>query len=446
MDTSNLSVRPRDLVETILEAHRLWVDGCRERRKLKEIAKTLGISAPTLSKYLTIYDGLHRDLVPYLGRKGKDKLSLGLAMKLVSDVWNPLYQYEIFPTLNAMKNKDALAALEDETQCLICCASTNVMEQMPCCNQFYCIDCVKRTFESAINAPAFTGIKCPFCHMYFTEDYVKWFLYTMEKSYRAIASAGKHALEGPTEWRNKRRFRLRQRGNDTFIYTHNLYKKYDSMMNCIIDLYRKANDPENIGSYTFQTIFGPTSKVYYGPCSRCTPGVSEVQRQNNFGHLNICTVEKQCANGEGDVAVLDEDMFVCIVCKSLEENYEDGTFKKCPHCGIKTLKPEGCNYVKCGDHRWCFICNERLEMSHDGHNTHYYTGPGTSAYSSQCRESLNTDTPKFILNTCSCSDCAPHNGAPLCRELECMERCQTSANGFMKYCESCSMTRIRAGM
>ena len=404
--------------EKINKAHAFYtgrgplVGSRKQKQDLTE--EHMGMRWNTIQKYLKIKEGLHEDLLPYLDKKGKEKLSLGLALKLIELVWNPEYQLEIFPVINGMKNKVAIESVKDNTECLICCVPTCMMEKTPCCGTFYCFDCQKKTMETSINDVAFLGIKCPFCKTYFSETYIQDFLYQRSEKDPGIY-----------------RYKCRQRGafvGREYTYMENLFRKFGAMMSCI----EIANRDVAKGDY--KSLF--EGDLYYGPCSRCTPGVREMAPQlAEFGHIQMCHVEKQCANGEGDVVVLNDDMFVCVVCKSYEENYEDGTFKKCPHCGIKTLKPSGCNYVKCGDHRWCFICNERLEVSHDGHNTHYYTGPGSSAYSSVCRQSINSDKPKFILKTCECSSCAPFGGMPLCRELECMERTHDPTS---PYCAKCA--------
>jgi hypothetical protein len=93
------------------------------------------------------------------------------------------------------------------------------------------------------------------------------------------------------------------------------------------------------------------------------------------------------------------------------------------------MNPDGCNYVICGDHNWCFICNERLERNHNGHNVHYWIGRGSGAWSNRCRKSENMNLPTFILNTCNCNSCKGRNS--FCRELECMKRTTD------EYCSSC---------
>ena len=402
------------------------------------VAET-GISWPTISKYLKIKTSLHPELLFHLDKKGKSKLSLGVASKLSESALNPEYQIEIYPEVQTMKNSEAInRGIAGCITCIICCNQSIVMEKMPCCGNFLCETCLLKTMETSINDVAFTGLKCVFCKSYFSKSYFTWFLCKIDWLGKVNPNAYQLLLKDKASdtfsepWRHSNNYRHHTL-NHQGTYSWNLWKKMESMLSSI----EQSNLDIESGDY--KKLFD--GDMYYGPCSRCSPGVREfVKQTEDFGHIRMCSVEKTCANGEGDVVVLNDDMFVCIVCKSHEENYEDGTFKKCPHCGIKSLKPSGCNYVKCGDHRWCFICNERLENSHDGHNTHYHTGPGSSAYSSVCRQSLHMDKPKFILNTCDCLSCAPYGGAPLCRELECMERTfplSPFLEGFSVYCEEC---------
>ena len=172
-------------------------------------------------------------------------------------------------------------------------------------------------------------------------------------------------------------------------------------------------------------------------------------QKRHFRRLRIGNVQKQCVNDQNEIVVLEPNMFLCIICKSHLEDPNDGEFKKCPHCGIKTLKPNGCNFIYCDDHRWCFICNERIENNENGHNKHYHTGPGTSPYSNQCRQSIDYDAPKFLIKgKCNCNTCKEHNGSPLCRTLECMNHTSPTIHQnpideneieFNIYCQQCRL-------
>jgi hypothetical protein len=218
------------------------------------------------------------------------------------------------------------------------------------------------------------------------------------------------------EWRRSKEFIQSRKFSKR--YNTNLYYKFHYLIGLLKRL--KGYDGEDLQLLT-------DDEKYYGVCYQCSPLVSNTYTQKEeFKNLRISSVDKQCVNGEGEIVVLQPQMFKCSSCKNNEENI---IIKKCPHCGIKTLKPDGCNYVICGDHNWCFICNERLESNHNGHNVHYWMGRGSSAWSNKCRKSENHNAPTYILKNCSCYSC---RGQPsLCRELDCMNRCQG------EYCSSC---------
>ena len=178
----------------------------------------------------------------------------------------------------------------------------------------------------------------------------------------------------------------------------------------------------------------------YGECYRCSRDMHLriTNRKQNFNRLHLGDINKECANGEGELLVVTPELFRCVVCKSREEEMENIVIKKCPHCGVRNMRPNGCNYVVCGDHRWCWICEKRLENKSNGHNVHYHTGPGTNPYMNKCRVSINYNAPKFtIKGKCKCSYCSEHNGAPLCRTTDCMNRTSLKKKIFNKYCNEC---------
>ena len=83
---------------------------------------------------------------------------------------------------------------------------------------------------------------------------------------------------------------------------------------------------------------------------------------------------------------------------------------------------ELCNLWRSIDGVGYVIC--RLPNNHEGHNVHYWTGPGSSPYSNYCRRSINYNRPDFVMETCNCSHCSPFNGLKLCKNLECYNRCE----------------------
>ena len=64
------------------------------------------ISNPTLRKYVKIKENLDFELLEYLDKKGKFKLSIGDAIKLCDKILNPEYQYMIFQNFINSPKKD----------------------------------------------------------------------------------------------------------------------------------------------------------------------------------------------------------------------------------------------------------------------------------------------------------------------------------------------------
>ena len=402
----------------------------------RDINQTLGfvkMTRPTLLKYIKIYEKLDPSLRKEMDLK-KHKLTMEMAIYLCDNVLNPTMQAEIYPKIKLLNKPDKKKQIVELCECLLCADTRVAFEETPCCGKILCEACLMRVYDEAIDGLCFKPVKCPFCSQCFTLREVRKFLVTkfkmnMRTKYR-------------DDWRNHKKYRDNLSSDP--IYSLNLCNKYTNIISAIEDSQRKPlKERLQTRSRDFSKIGKPDT--YYGACSSCTPAVSH-RRHINWGHIEMCEVDKQCAQGDGELAVLEPRMFLCTVCKSHQEP-DDATFKKCPHCGIKTLKPDGCNYVVCGDHRWCWICNERLEVSHDGHNTHYYTGlPGASPYANECRKSLNQNKPLFTLNKwCECSSCKPYSGAPLCKTLECMKRAEwrrdlKDMENFQiirEYCEDC---------
>jgi hypothetical protein len=375
-----------------------------------------GISRATFLKYIKLKELLDEDVFLHLDKKGRDKLTMGFALKLCSVVLNPAHQRSLLPDILAMPRKHALSTgIQDASVCMVCADSHSHFEAMPCCKTLICASCVFTGMETILLDMTFQGLRCPFCRSHLPVLYVEWFL---KERYGTF-------FQEP--WRQTK---IYQQGLDVRqTYSHNLHHKYESMVRSLEDTLKIRIHQRDADDFTCLD-----KDHVYGHCSGCTQGVSDVFGQpREFEHIQMIGVEKQCANGEGEVLVLQPEMFLCTICKSYQEDYNDGTFKQCPHCGVKTVRPEGCNYVRCGDHRWCFICNERLPMSHEGHNVHYYTGPGSGPYSKQCRQSTQSDKPTFIIDTCACNACAPHGGNALCRTMDCLNRVESNQT----LCETC---------
>ena len=414
-------------------------------RNIPRTLKNVKITRGTLLKYVRIQECLDFEVLEYLDKKGKEKLSLTEAMKLCDIIINPEQQSEYLKLFIETTKKDRVSTLRETIECSICMDTNPLFEYTPCCKTPICERCFTRTFATYIQDIIFKSIDCPFCKKSFDLRFVKWYL-TGRFNPVTRTSMGYRSI-GNELWRNTPIYHANR--SHSISYQKNLYKKYTTVIMRIEDSqnYYLSDD-----SSDYKSLLG--DEKYFGACSACTPKFIEGDpplMKNRWRKIQICDIPKQCGNGEGGILVLEPDMFRCVVCKSREENYDNGEFKKCPHCGIKTIKPDGCNFIYCGDHRWCFICNERIENNAQGHNEHYWTGPGTSPYSNQCRGSVDTfEGDTFIIEgMCDCPTCNEHQGRPLCRTLECMERISLfntrECDGkviFHKYCLKCSQHQL----
>jgi hypothetical protein len=392
----------------------------------KDIKKTLKftkISKITVMKYIRIKEELDIELYSLLEGKGKNKLTMGMALYICDNILNPDHRSDLSVELCDINKNLRKEKIIELTTCDICCDINIHFEKLPCCNHYICESCLIQTIESKINDLAFTGIKCPFCNVYFSIHYITYLL------------KGRFLDKDDKEkWRDTSKY-FRNMKYPCKVYPMNMWYKFMGMIGSI-EAKQDYIMPDH--ETDMKPLFG--DELYYGPCYICTPAIIKHKDQKrDFRRLRVGSVEQRCVNDENQLVVFQPDMFKCEVCKSFDEDYDNGEFKQCPHCGTKTLKPSGCNYIYCGDHRWCWICNERIENNNNGHNHHYYTGRGSSPYSDRCRESINYDAPRFVIrNKCDCSACAPHGGAPICRSMDCSNRTKVDEfNNFHKDCEDC---------
>ena len=377
--------------------------------KYNETAKYVGkMSYSTMRKYITIGEKLDYELKFFLDKKGKEKLSMGLALKFC-EVFNNEHQYIIYQRISEdnLTNKQKLDTFDDFLECSICCEKSNFQEKLPCCDNLICLTCLYKTIDNTVNGVSFSGCKCPFCISYFTKNYIY-----------SLLSFSKFAKTNPWIMENTSIYSMR-------TYYRNIWRK----MMGIIEQVEVMKDKMIGSSLNFKDLVsGDEKEKCYGVCVECSPPLLNVTQI--FTNIKVNTVDKECVNGEGNIVVLNEDMFKCENCSD-----KDNVYRKCPHCGIKTLRPDACNYVICGDHRWCWICNERLPNDHNGHNVHYWTGPGSSPYSNHCRKSINYHQPDFVVDNCICSSCSPNNGLKLCKTLECYNRCLTHDDILCNKCK-----------
>ena len=374
--------------------------------KTKECIKS--ISYPTIRKYVAIGENLDFELRHLLEEKGKKKLSIGLALKFC-EVPNKDFQYDIYTRMSSrsITNKEKISSFSEYTDCSICCEQSLFQEKLPCCGTFVCLTCLYKTIETMINDIAFSGCKCPFCNTYFSKKYMFNILTFNKKSklYRWIYDVPQ------LYWKRE--------------YYRNLWRKMRAIIENVEVMKGKLIDDD----LNFKKLVSDDKKEkYYGVCVECCPPL--INKTQIFTDLKVNTVNRECADGEGNMVVLNNDMFKCENCGD-----KDNEIKKCPHCGIKTLRPSACNYVICGDHRWCWICNERLPNNHEGHNVHYWTGPGSSPYSNHCRRSINHNAPDFVMDCCDCSACSKHSGLKLCKKLNCYNRCEVPGDSLCNACK-----------
>ena len=366
-----------------------------------------GISYATIRKYTAIGENLDYELRQFLDVKGKNKLTIGLALKFC-EVPNKEHQYDIYERISSrsLTNKEKISSFEDYLDCNICCEKSYFQEKLSCCGTFMCVRCLYKTIDGMVNDVSFGGCKCPFCNEYFHRDYL---FNLLSFSRRNITNKWMYNI--PQLFSNREYYR------NTWRKMRSIIEKVEVMKGKMI------SDTMNFK----ELVSDDEKEKYYGVCVECCPPVTNYTQV--FTNISVNTVDRECADGQGNMVVLNHDMFKCEDC-----GVKDNEYKKCPHCGIKTLRPNACNYVICGDHRWCWICNERLPNNHEGHNVHYWTGPGSSPYSNHCRRSINYNRPDFVIDTCNCTHCSPFNGLKLCLNLECYNRCESDGD---KYCKNC---------
>ena len=361
-------------------------------------------SLPTLKKYITLKEQLDIELYPLLDNR--KVLTQGIALMLCKEVPNPNIQDKLFPLLQGLSTKDKKLKIMESKHCDICADNKLFKEVLPCCGNILCFDCIIGIIEASINGISFQKICCPYCR----EDIVRGgFLKDMFRLRRfLVPSPTIHGqwINGSLEnWKNSDNYITHMRKYGTF-YLHNLFRKYRRIKQSLVN--------EEVTMETHH--FG-----YCRTCIKDTYGTNDnfmkkhKSRVLNTGKLNIAKVPKDCAQ---DIE-LKESMFICEPCL----NKDDVVIKSCPHCGIKSIKPIDCNYVKCQcGNFWCFVCNVRLPGTREGHNNHFWLGNGTSAYDNHCRISTDWKGEPHILQSCTCSYCSKRGGAPMCMDITCLRK------------------------
>ena len=376
----------------------------------KNVGKTLTFTKkrrPTIMSYIKLIECLDFELLEYIDIKGHSKLTIDMAMYIVKHVQNFDEQLILYDKIKTKKKQEKKIEIVEYSSCLICADNYPVFEILECCNNRLCEKCLFNIIDKSINSVSFTNIRCPFCNIIFSRNTIKYYLIESKKQ---------------CEWKNSAAYEsFHQKNSDGILYTRdfyrtNLFRKFKIILHNIYSgvLSRNSHEIEDI----FEELCN--DKVF-GVCN-CCPKVSDIQIQiHSILRYKIKAIDKQCVNDDGGEVVIKSHMFKCEEC----EEKEKVVFKKCPHCGIKTMTPDGCNYVRCVCRNfWCFICNHRLPNSYNGHNTHFHIGPGTSAYDNACRTSVNYHNESHIMGLCNCRYCIWRSRQSLCCEIECNKKAE----------------------
>jgi hypothetical protein len=403
-------------------------------KDLQMISSISKKSKATIKKYIDIKENLHDDLYQLFSTK---KITIDIALYLIKHIFNPEHQLCIYPSLINFKTPDKKIKISQENICDICCGNSKLFEITPCCQNKLCLSCLRNIVLSSSKDIQFQLLSCPFCRDIFPLDYL----------YMILKVGDMKSFE---PWRNKYEYEYNYKiyndekfGRCIKYYLHNTIYKYKYNLQQIIQ-------SNHIDDHSLEMIKEELTNHIYSNCYHCVQkwygNHKRFHEKQYFSdnskmkYISLGTIEKQCVNND---TPLKRNMFLCQPCF---DKHNSGEFKKCPHCGIKTLKPNGCNFVKCKcGNKWCFVCNLRLPNTHEGHNVHYYIGYGSGPYDDHCRISTNYKGETHILQECNCKYCRERNGAPLCKNIDCYrptnfnkKYSQTKKGLFYNmYCDQC---------
>ena len=406
----------------------IYVNYCLLNKDISRLKQYVNKSYESLKRYIRIKENLAPELYPLLN--SRKKMTISFADTLSKSLINIQHQVEAYEAVKDKKTKERVNIIETHKSCLICCDNSVSHEYMECCGNWICSSCFLHCLSTSLTELTLTPLCCPFCRKDIPLDTICNFTGSYRKKihkqtvYYSI-DPWRNSYDwtnGFTKWKN------------CYVkeYLCNLYKLYVIYSKFIID------NP------------GITDTHHLGYCESCITSafrsrdrfMDTIKHKNNrflnIGRVKIAKVQKDCANDEQ----LKPEIFTCDRCSESEI-----LIKRCPHCGIKSLRPDGCNYVRCecGNH-WCFVCNMRLPGSHEGHNVHYWIGNGSSAYDDNCRVSSDHHGTDHVMEDCNCSYCRSRGGAPVCATLDCCnvvpKKSHTTEHGRVLkwgiYCESCS--------
>lgn len=380
---------------------------CSLDKKIIRLKQFSNVSEATLRKYITIYENLDVSLFSYLDNK-KKKLSIDLALNLCKKTMNHDTQYKIFIDLFKKNVKENKIILRENSICLICCEESKYIRTMDCCDNLICEKCFFKTVFMCLNDFTFKFIKCPMCnHIHSILDINIYLEYIMSMN----------------EYFNCLNFQTYIGYNNTF---YNGIQRYIHLHKKIVE--EKTLEDSKTKFKRIKVLEKSMDKEIYGFCSQCSPAI-EWRGNPDYKKVKIKCIERRCVNAENQIVVLKKEMFHCSECSKINNE-----IKKCPHCGIKTVKPDQCNFIPICEclQAWCFICGSRLPNDKFGHNHHYWTGSGTSAFSPECRVTLKSDSQDHVIENCHCKHCRKRNFKPLCLHLECNN---TAIDYKKKYCK-----------
>ena len=363
---------------------------------VSDLKKYTKLSNITIKKYLTIQENLDIRLFSYLDNI-KHKLSIEIAYQLSSNFVNPDTQYNIFINFIKKNNKENKTIISKLKLCPICYEETSYITNVNCCNNFICEKCLLDTFLMYLSDPCFKLIVCPFCNK--TVEY-KFLNYIMNTRFN----------------------------NNENLWIDSKFKKYINFRS----LYFRKLTTIHYSIYTKINTFkySDISKKIFGYCRIC---INQLPISKGvIIDIKVKSIEKRCINDQNQLLVIKPELFICSECEKTRNTNQE--IKKCPHCSVKTMKPDGCNFIsrcKCSQ-SWCFICSSRLPNDTFGHNHHYWNGNGTSAYDNNCRVSLKSKNESHVIEFCKCMHCIKRNMKPVCIDLNCDK---TAKNCYVKYCD-----------
>ena len=373
-------------------------------RKINKVISTK--SKATLQKYIKIKEELDFTLYPLLN--DRKKMTIDIALTLCKYILNPDIQITIYPSLENKKTKERKEIIMSSMFCEICAGDSRHKELLPCCGKMICFECMLHTFEASLNDVTFKYMCCPYCREELPLDYLSKMCHVVVRN-GTYCSSHKKGYSSIEPWRNTKEYETMMRVTRSLLYYWNMLKRYEHMVHKIAS--QNIDSRKNHIGYCFDCV-----KKNFISKKRLTNDFTKYEKKIHrwLEVTEVGVVPKDCAND----MVLTDNMFACVSCK---EKRSDGTIKSCPHCGIKTLRPNECNFVVCQcKGRWCFVCNLRVPNTHEGHNVHFWLGPGSGPYSNKCRISENSDKAKHIIQDCNCVYCKKRGGAPICQNVDCM--------------------------